>query len=99
MSYVETSIYRPQDYPPMVLAQLKRQPPLSITIANRWMRGWPKVVKEHLADGMYMSHLLHQEELERQALSHPGNSHLAQHEITELYGLRAGPPPLPATTT
>jgi len=43
--------YRPQDYPKPVLAKIRAMPPLAITIANRWMRGWPKVVKMHLKSG------------------------------------------------
>ena len=89
---METELYRPQDYPKPVLAKLKGMRPLAITIANRWMRGWPKTVKEHLASGEYLEFLKNQVETELHVLSQPGNGHLAHHEIAELYGLSPKPP-------
>ena len=90
---METEIYRPQDYPKPVLAKLKAMAaPLAITIANRWMRGWPKVVKLHLKSGEYLGFLKAQEEAERRALADPTTHHLAHHEIAELYDLSPKPP-------
>jgi hypothetical protein len=89
---METEIYRQQDYPKPVLAKLKAMPPLAITIANRWMRGWPKAVKMHLKSGEYLGFLKEQEEKERRALADPTTHHLAHHEIAELYDLSPKPP-------
>jgi hypothetical protein len=89
---METDIYRPQDYPKPVLAKIRAMGSLAIMIANRWMLGWPKVVKQHLKTGEYMGFLTDQEETERRVYSEPGNGHLARHEIAELYGLSPKPP-------
>jgi hypothetical protein len=56
------------------------------------MRGWPKVVKEHLRTGEYLKFLERGEAEERRVLSTPGLGHLAHHEIAELYGLSPKPP-------
>jgi len=89
---MEMEIYRPQDYPKPVLAKLERMRPLARTIANRWMRGWPKVVKQHLATGEYLQFLTEQVERELDVLEQPGMGHLADHEKAELYGLSLKPP-------
>jgi hypothetical protein len=86
---MEAEIYRPQDYPKPVLANIKAMGSPAIMIANRWMRGWPKTVKE---TGEYLGFLKNQEETERRVYSEPGNGHLARHEIAELYDLSPKPP-------
>jgi len=85
-------IHLPQDYPKPVLAKLQSMPPLAVEIAIRWMRGWPKTVKEHLKTGEYLGFLKAQAETEWRVLAQPGNGHLARHEIAELYGLSPKPP-------
>ncbi len=85
-------IYLPQKYPKPVLAKLNAMPPLAHEIANRWMRGWPKSVEKLLKAGTYLEFLKNQEETERRVLSDPSLSHLANHEIAELYGLSPKPP-------
>jgi hypothetical protein len=86
------SLYSPNTYPPAVRNQIERLGPLAVEIANRWLRGWPKAVKEHLRTGDYMEFLKAQAEREREAYSQPGNNHLARHEIAELYDLSPKPP-------
>jgi hypothetical protein len=95
---MEMEIYRSQAYPKAVLAELEKMPPLAHEIANRWMRGWPKAVQEHLRTEDYLTLLKYQVEQERDVYCLPGNQHLARHEIAELYGLSPAPP-LPETTT
>ncbi len=89
---METEIYHPRAYPAPVLAELKAMTRLAIMIANRWMLGWPKVVKAHLASGHYVMFLRDQEEAERRAYADPTTHHLARHEIAEMYGLSPKPP-------
>ena len=89
---MEMEIYRSQDYPKQVLAKLERMPPLAHVIANRWMRGWPQAVQEHLRPRHYLKFLKRQEQEERKVLSSPNLNHLAQHEIMDLYGLSPKPP-------
>lgn len=96
---METELYRPQDYPREVRQAIAKLPPLAVEVANRWMRGWPTAVKAHLKSGQYLELLKDQESRERKILQNPGNSHLAHHEIMELYGLSPKPPmPAPGTT-
>lgn len=86
------SIHKPSQYPAPVLAELQQMPALAIEIANRWALGWPQTVKALVDAGEYLDALKSQERQEREVLSNPGNSHLARHEITEIYGLSSSPP-------
>ena len=85
-------LYQPKAYPPDVLSKLRKMSPLAISIANRWMLGWPKMVRSLLETDEYLPALQNQEKEEREALSNPGNAHLAQHEIALEYGLTLAPP-------
>lgn len=85
-------LYRPETYPPDVKVALDKARPLMAEIANRWMLGWPKRVKALIEAGEYLAALNEQTEKELDALSQPGNAHLAHHEIAELYGLTPEPP-------
>ena len=86
------AIYKPRQYPPAVLTELQAMPALAIEIANRWALGWPQTVKALVEAGEYLDALKRQESEERDVLCEPGNSHLARHEIAEIYGLSASPP-------
>lgn len=65
-------------------------------IADRWAMGWPRRTRELEKQGTLLQHLREQTETENRTLAeaHRGGSvqHLADHEITELYELRQGPP-------
>lgn len=87
-----TDLYRPQSYPPEARAKLERMRSQALKIANRWMMGWPKRVKALLDSGQYLELLESQTEIEVNALANPHTSHLAGHEIAELYGLSLKPP-------
>jgi hypothetical protein len=91
------SLYSPNLYPPAVRKQVESLGPLAVEIANRWLRGWPKAVKEHLRTGHYLEFLKAQEEREREAYSQPGQNHLARHEIAQMWDL-SPKPPMPETT-
>jgi hypothetical protein len=85
-------IYEPSKYPKGMLAKLKHMTPLAIEIANRWALGWPKGVQALIQSGEYINALSAAEEQERGALCNPNLSHLARHEMVELYGLSMAPP-------
>lgn len=85
-------IYKPSQYPKGTLAKLKLMPPLAIEIANRWALGWPKRVQALIQSGEYIIGLRAAEKRERDVLCNPNLSHLARHEIVELYGLSMAPP-------
>lgn len=91
------TLYKPRHFPNGLARQISRLPPLAVEIANRWALGWPKRVKALVESGEYLEALKAQEQTEREVLSRPGNSHLAQHEIVQEYGLSLSPPE--ATTT
>ncbi len=86
------TLHAPQKYPPEIRQALANLPPLATEIANRWMLGWPKAVAALIESGEYLELLMSQEQQEREAYSQPGNSHLARHEIADLYGLSPAPP-------
>lgn len=91
-------LYTPQKYPKPIRDKLATMPPLAIEIANRWMLGWPKIVKGLIDSGEYLEALMSQEERERDILTRDDLRHLARHEIAELYGLSPMPPTPSATT-
>lgn len=86
------ALYNPSQYPRELLAKLKKMPPLAIEIANRWALGWPQAVKDLIEANQYLDALKNQEQQEREALSQPGNNHLARHEIVQEAGLSLSPP-------
>lgn len=86
------TLLHPRRYPNEVREAIAKMPPLATDIANRWMLGWPKTVAALLTEGGYLEALTDQEQREREVYSHPGNGHLARHEIADLYGLSPGPP-------
>ena len=86
------ALHNPKMYPEPIRRKLELMPPLAIEIANRWALGWPETVKALLTSGKYLEALKAQEQQEREALSEPGNSHLARHEIVTEYGLSLSPP-------
>jgi hypothetical protein len=89
---MEMEIYQPQDYPKPVQAKINALGSPGITIANRWMRGWSKVVKD-LKTGEYLGYLKTREREERRILSEPGTiTWRITSEKAELYGLSLKPP-------
>jgi hypothetical protein len=85
-------LYKGEEYPPDLRMSVEQKSQLTIEIANRWMLGWPNLVRRLIAQGEYLPALVSQEQEERRALSNPGCSHLAQHEIVQEYGLSLSPP-------
>ncbi len=67
--------------------------PLAEKIADRWAGGWPKRVKSLEKSGKLLEELKSQVEREKNVLAEARNmSHLAEHEIMEMYGVSPEPP-------
>lgn len=61
-------------------------------IADRWAMGWPKRTRELEKQGRLLKVLHDQAEAESRAIRENGTTHLADHEIAELWGLNPWPP-------
>ena len=80
-------LYSPNTYPFEIREAIRRMPPLAITVANRWLLGWPKRVKGLIADGTYLKELEYGEEQERRMLvAAKEYSHLSSWEKAEVLG-------------
>lgn len=84
--------YNLKRYPKEIQKELNFATPLAIEIANRWLLGWPEAVTALIDTGQYLEALENQEQQEREALTQPGYSHLARHEIVQELGLSLAPP-------
>ena len=66
---------------------------LAVTVANRWIRGWPDHVVRLLAAGTYVECLASQVELEKRLFANDLNMrHLAHHEVLPRYEISEAPP-------
>ena len=86
------SLYNIKQYPKEIQTELKLATPLAIEIANRWLLGWPEAVTALIDSGQYLTALENQQQQEREALTQPGYTHLARHEIVQELGLSLSPP-------
>lgn len=79
-----------------IVAKIKSKGALAISIANRWMMGWPERVCVLLKSGSYVEVLDSQVSQEREILAHEGDLlHLSRREILKMYEIRESPPSLP----
>lgn len=86
-------IYSPKTYPPETRQAILAMGSLAVEIANRWMLGWPDRVKALLKSGEYLQALKDQRESEATVNAKAADlTHLARHEINEMYGLSQEPP-------
>lgn len=75
--------------------KIEAMDPISVSIANRWMIGWPDRVCALLKAGVYIECLESQLAQEKEILANePNLRHLARHEILELYEIKESPPAL-----
>jgi hypothetical protein len=86
------SLYNHKRYPVEIARKVNLLSPLAISIANRWMLGWPDSVAALIATGEYLDALVRQEVEERRALAEPGLDHLSSWEKSEVMGLCQSPP-------
>lgn len=82
-------------YAKAVAVTIEAKGAMAVSIANRWMMGWPDRVSALLKSGAYVGCLESQLEQEREILANEANlRHLARREILELYEIREAPPAL-----
>lgn len=87
------SLYDRKKYPADLALDIEKMGSVAVSIANRWLLGWPARVKVLLATGVYFESLKSQLEQETAVLAaEPNLRHLAAHEIRALYELREAPP-------
>jgi len=82
-------------YGPAIADKVQGLGPMAISIANRWMIGWPKRVTALLRADLYLASLEEQVAQEKDILAQEADlRHLAPHEILALYEIREAPPAL-----
>lgn len=82
-----------KSYPPEVAVMIERLSTIAVSIANRWMLGWPQRVEALLKAGTYLEALEAQTEQEKDVLAEAGElNHLARHEILKMYEIGEAPP-------
>jgi hypothetical protein len=89
-------IVEQEKYPAEILAKLQTARNLSISIANRWMLGWPERVAKLLEADEYWATLTRQTETEIEAIAENAvlANNLAPWEFNEILGLDSAPPML-----
>ena len=76
-------------YTPDVATKIELMGAMAVSIANRWMLGWPNRVKALLAAGTYLDSLKSQTDQESDILANEANMrHLARREILQIYEIR-----------
>jgi hypothetical protein len=76
-----------------VVLEIESKGAMAVSIANRWMQGWPDRVNALLKAGTYLDCLKSQIEQERNVLANEVNlRHLSRQEILDLYELGEYPP-------
>ena len=87
------ALYNRAAYPSEVADKIERMGAIAMSIANRWMLGWPLRVEVLLKAGTYLEALEAQTEQEKDVLAEAGHlNHLARHEILQIYEIREAPP-------
>lgn len=82
-------------YAPDVATKIELMGAMAVSIANRWMMGWPDRVKALLTAGTYLDSLKLQTDQESEILVSEANlRHLARREILQMYEIRESPPTL-----
>ena len=80
-------------FKPETASEIERMGHLSSQIADRSAGGWPKRVKKLDAEGRLIPALKDQAEIEAKVLAEtPNMTHLARHEINQMYEIDPAPP-------
>lgn len=80
-------------YAPDMAAKIEEWGATSVSIANRWMMGWPARVVELMKAGTYLGLLEAQVDQEKEILANEADlRHLSRHEILQMYEIRESPP-------
>lgn len=80
-------------YPAEVATGIEARGTVAVSIANRWIMGWPARVMALLSAGTYLACLDTQVDQEKTILASQADlRHLARHEILQMYEIRESPP-------
>ena len=80
-------------FKPETAAKIETMGQTASQIADRWAGGWPKRVKKLEAENRLIPELKDQVEREAEVISQtPNISHLARHEIMQMYEIDPAPP-------
>lgn len=86
----DRNVYRPE-----TATKIEAMGTLAVSIANRWMLGWPDRVTALLKADAYLSCVESQVEQETDILVSESNlRHLSRREILQMYEIRESPPTL-----
>ena len=87
------ALYSPKTYPHPLPLAIEAMGSLAVSIANRWLLGWPKQTKRLIQLGTYLDCLVGQVDQEKTVLANETNlRHLTRREILQLYEIRESPP-------
>lgn len=86
-------------YGPELARRIEAQGRYTISVANRWMLGWPQRVQALVTAQLYWACLMAQVSDEKDILAdEPNLRHLSEREILQLRGLQASPPVMDGIT-
>lgn len=89
------NLINPRSYPAHVAADIEAMGSMAISIANRWIMGWPDRVKALIKADTYLGCLESQLGQEQDILTNEANlRHLSRREILEMYEIKESPPSL-----
>lgn len=93
MNSKNDELYNRRMYSPEMAVEIEGMGSMAVSIANRWMLGWPKRVGVLLQSDNYLESLKAQVDQEAVLLVNEANlRHLARHEILQMYEIRESPP-------
>ena len=80
-------------YAPEIAARIEAMGTVAVSVANRWLMGWPARVTALLQADTYLACLEAQVDQEKTILAHEADlRHLSRQEILQLYEIREAPP-------
>jgi len=80
-------------YPPEMATKMEMAGAMAVSIANRWMLGWPARVTALLKAGTYLELMEAQVDQEKEVLANEANlRHLSRREILQVYEIKESPP-------
>ena len=89
-------LLNPNAYSPGTAGKVHAMGVMAVSIANRWMLGWPDRVNALLKADAYVGCLESQLNQEKDILANEAMlRHLSHCEILELYEIKESPPPIP----
>lgn len=89
------NLINPKGYLRDVAAGIEAMGPMAVSIANRWMTGWPDRVHALLKADAYLGCLEAQLDQEKNLLANEANlRHLSRREILLMYEIKEAPPTL-----